>query len=106
MSKRTILIVGGTDGIGRALANVLAKQHRVFIVGRSKVKGQSFMEEFGENAHFIQADLSLMKNTQTVGDQVKESVQELDFIIHTADILNTARENTLEGLETSITINF
>lgn len=106
MSKRTVLIVGGTDGIGRALANALAKQHRVLIVGRSQAKGQSFLNEFAENAHFIQADISLMKNAQTVGERVKASFQELDFIIHTADILRTARENTIEGLETSIAINF
>ena len=106
MKSKTFLIVGGTDGIGRALANVLVKQHQVWIVGRSQEKGQSFIDEFGENAHFIQSDISLMKNVQKVSDKLKQFVQALDFIIHTADILRTARTNTAEGLETSIAINF
>ena len=106
MNKKTFLIVGGTDGIGRALANVLVKQHIVWIVGRSQAKGQTFLDEFGTNAHFIQADISEMRNVLTVGNQVKQSVEKLDFIIHTADILRTARKNTIEGLEISIAINF
>lgn len=106
MNEKTFLIIGGTDGIGRALAQALAKQHKVLIVGRNQIKGQSFLDEFGKNAHFIQSDISLMENVQKVSDKVKQSVQDLDFIIHTADILRTARVNTAEGLETSIAINF
>ena len=104
--KKTFLIIGGTDGIGRALANTLATQHNVWIVGRNQTKGQTFIDEFGTNAHFIQSDISLMKNVVKVSQQIKQSANELDFIIHTADILRTTRTNTTEGLETAIAINF
>ncbi|MEM8764977.1 MAG: SDR family NAD(P)-dependent oxidoreductase [Bacteroidota bacterium] len=106
MNQRTFLIVGGTDGIGRALANILVNQNRVIIVGRSQAKGQAFMEDFGNNAHFFQSDVSLMSNTETVCKKLILSEEKLDFIIHTADILQTVGENTKEGLEKSIAINF
>ncbi|MEM9681487.1 MAG: SDR family NAD(P)-dependent oxidoreductase, partial [Bacteroidota bacterium] len=105
MDKTSFLIVGGTDGIGRALANILAEHNRVIILGRSQIKGQTFLDAFGDNVDFIQADVSIMSNVDNVCSKIIQSEKKLDFIIHTADVLQTARENTREGLEKSIAIN-
>ena len=106
MKSKQMLILGGTDGIGRALANALATQHEVWIAGRNPEKGQSFVKEMGPNAHFLQADLSLMQNVVKLGRQVKAEISDLAFVVHSADILQTNRTNTVEGLEPAMAINF
>ncbi|HNQ34292.1 MAG TPA: SDR family NAD(P)-dependent oxidoreductase, partial [Methanoculleus sp.] len=46
MAKKTILITGSTDGIGRAAAYLLAEQgHRILIHGRDRAKGRAVLEE-------------------------------------------------------------
>lgn len=45
-SGKTVLVTGGTSGIGRACAMRFAKEGaNVIIAGRSKEKGQAIVEE-------------------------------------------------------------
>ena len=104
--KKTILIIGGTSGIGRAVAEQLVTDNQVIIVGRNADKGNQFVADFGTNAKFIQSDISLMTNVVKMIDQVKNSTSTLDFILHTTDILGTVRTDTSEGLEKSIATNY
>lgn len=105
MRNKTIVIVGGTDGIGRAIANALVKENTVLIIGRSEQKGESFKEEHGENARFLICDLSLLNNIPGLVAEIKSQLDTVDFIVHTADNLRTKRLDTSEGLEISIAIN-
>ena len=63
-SMKTILITGGTSGIGKGLAiNYLKNGHRVIVVGSSNAKWEAFYEEakkleVQERAIFLKADLS------------------------------------------------
>jgi len=106
MKDKTIVIVGGTDGIGRAIANALVKENTVLIIGRSEQKGESFKEEHGENARFLICDLSLLNNIPGLVTKIKSQFDTVDFIVHTADNLRTKRLDTSEGLEISIAINY
>lgn len=64
---KTILITGGSQGIGKGIAiNQLKQGNRVIVVSHSKENGNTFINEaknkgLSENAIFIQADLSLVK---------------------------------------------
>ncbi|MEM8506283.1 MAG: SDR family NAD(P)-dependent oxidoreductase [Bacteroidota bacterium] len=106
ISGKNILVVGGTDGIGREIANRLVKQNRVLIIGRSKHKGSAFEDYGGANATFIQADISILKNVVEVCHEIKTHFDNLDIVVHTADILRVKRLNTEEGLEKSIATNY
>lgn len=106
MQDKNILIVGGTDGIGRAMAEHLVATNRVLIVGRSSKKGQLFVDTYGEAASFIASDVSLLSNVTTLANQIMQQYQRLDIIVHTADVLQVKRTSTTEGLETSIAINY
>lgn len=84
---KTILIQGGTDGMGRALADYYLKEgYNVIIVGHSKEKGNNFLQFAKDKgaikrATFIKADLSLISENNRVIGEVKKLVDKLDIIL-------------------------
>jgi NAD(P)-dependent dehydrogenase (short-subunit alcohol dehydrogenase family) len=90
----TVLVTGGTGGIGRAVAaDLTGRGHRVLTVGRS--------------AHAtIPADLSLLRETDRAADEVLRRTDELDALVLCAGVLATAAEWTDEDLERSFVLNY
>ena len=59
MSDRTIVVVGGTSGIGLELAkDVIAKGDRVVITGRDEARTKAIAAELGDRAEGIALDIS------------------------------------------------
>lgn len=59
MSERTIIIVGGTSGIGRQLAaHLIGRGDRVILTGRDAARARSVAAELGERASGIALELS------------------------------------------------
>jgi len=59
VSTRTIVVVGGTSGIGLELAkDVVAKGDRVVITGRDETRTKEIAASLGENASGIALDIS------------------------------------------------
>ncbi len=59
MSDRTIVVVGGTSGIGLELAkDIVAKGDRVVITGRDEARTKEIAATLGENASGIALDIS------------------------------------------------
>src|SRR5690606_9320959 len=59
MSSRTILIVGGTSGIGLELAkDVIARGDKVVITGRDEDNCRAIAESLGPEASYVALDLS------------------------------------------------
>lgn len=46
--KKTIIITGATDGIGRALAMLLSREHNLALCGRSTEKMERLLRELGD----------------------------------------------------------
>lgn len=82
-----ILITGGTDGMGKAIAiHFLKKGDYVIIVGSSQQKGKLFLEEArklgaDERAVFIKADLSSIRENERVVNEIKSRYSSLDKIV-------------------------
>jgi short-subunit dehydrogenase involved in D-alanine esterification of teichoic acids len=56
MNNKTVLIIGGTSGIGMELAKALSKTNSVSIVGRNQAVGKRSVKEFGFT--FLWTDVS------------------------------------------------
>jgi NAD(P)-dependent dehydrogenase (short-subunit alcohol dehydrogenase family) len=106
MNKKNIVIVGGSDGIGRAIANALAKENTVIIIGRSVQKARDFVKAYPQNGKYLLADISLLNTIPTLVSEIQSMVDSVDYIVHSADVLRVKRLNTEEGLEQSIAINY
>lgn len=113
MQNQNVVITGGTDGIGKAAAIALAKLGaRSLLIGRNPDKGEAAVAEIkrasGNDAvTFLQADLSLMKNLHRAAEQIRETFDRLDVLVHCAGNL-FARRRTLteDGLELSFAIQY
>jgi|SRR5690554_2406136 len=112
MSKKTVLITGATQGIGKETAIGLAKQgHNIVLNGRNKTKLEYVCEEIksisgNSDIDTIVADLSLLVETKRMTDEFISRYDKLDILINNAGVFpNSKRETTAEGLEKSMAIN-
>lgn len=98
------LIVGGTGGLGRAIAtNLHEKGADVTIVG------QSLRDTEDNKLHFIKADLSLVKNCEKVASDLNKNglTNQFTHIIFTTGIFSSKnRQVTADGIERDMAISY
>jgi NAD(P)-dependent dehydrogenase (short-subunit alcohol dehydrogenase family) len=67
MARDNPAVTGGTDGIGRYVAESYAQRRdRVVVAGRNPEKGQAFLDPAGQHAAFRQADLGQLADNRAV----------------------------------------
>ena len=67
--RQTAVIIGGTSGIGKKLAEMLAQRgEKVFISGRDKARAQAVAKEIGGDVHGLGLDLA---QPQTIADALR-----------------------------------
>lgn len=104
---KTILVTGGTDGIGKGIVlKNLKEGNRVFAVGSREEKGKALIEEArqigaGERIIFLQANLSLVKENMRVAKEIRKQTDSLDELVLCAASLKPrpAYMETEEGFE-------
>ena len=103
---KTVLITGGTDGIGKGMVlSYLAKNYHVFAVGTSENKGDALLEEAEKlgsgKVTFLKADLSLVEENRRVAKIVSEQEKTLDALVLCAASLKAQPSyiETKEGIE-------
>ncbi|MEV5665007.1 SDR family NAD(P)-dependent oxidoreductase [Streptomyces flaveolus] len=102
---KTLVIAGGTDGIGKALAERhLARGDTVFVIGRNPAKGRAYLERAerhgaADRARFVTADLSLLAQTSTAVDEITREASSVDALVLCARHYQYRRTVTAEGYE-------
>ncbi|WP_155371520.1 SDR family NAD(P)-dependent oxidoreductase [Catellatospora vulcania] len=102
---RTLVITGGTQGIGRGLAlHHLSAGDRVVAVGSSQAKGASLRAEAqrlgaADRFTFRQADLSSAAATADLAAALRQEYPQLDALVLGAFRFEQRRRETAEGLE-------
>lgn len=100
LAGKKVAIVGGTGGIGRAFAQVLAGRG-----AQVTVVGQTFRDQNVAGLMFVKADLSLMREARRVAKALP--AEELDLLILTSGIIAAPkREVTAEGLERDLAVSY
>jgi len=100
LSSKRLLVIGGTNGLGRAIAGLaMARGADVTVVGRT-------LREFPEGQpKFVRADLSLMADALRLGEDL--AVEDVDVTLFTAGIIAApTREQTAEGIERDMAVSF
>jgi NAD(P)-dependent dehydrogenase (short-subunit alcohol dehydrogenase family) len=104
----TVLVVGGTSGIGQFSALKLAehtKPKKVIITGRSKEAGDAIVKSLNEltnhtDNEFIPCDVTLMKNIRAYAVQIREKVEKLNYLVLSPGFSYYGeRDETEEGID-------
>ncbi|HYP44200.1 MAG TPA: SDR family oxidoreductase [Propionibacteriaceae bacterium] len=110
MAGRTVLVTGGTSGIGKATARGLAAMGaRVGISGRNRERAESAAREIadvgGMPVHVFVADLSAQSEVRRLADEVLDTLPSLDVLINNAGGYWNTRHLTADGLERTFAVN-
>lgn len=107
LSKRRIVLTGGTSGIGRELALLLATDNQVVVLARETPRSARLQAE-APNIEVVHLDLSDPEAVQAVGHDLADGAAP-DGLINCAALQNTARiaapEFDLASIRREIDIN-
>jgi NAD(P)-dependent dehydrogenase (short-subunit alcohol dehydrogenase family) len=111
LHKRTILITGGTGGIGKQTALALARLGAtVIITGRNLASAQTAAEEIRQasgnpQVDVLAADLSTRSGVKAIASQYRAKYQQLDVLINNAGLAEAQRRLTQDGVEADFAVN-
>ena len=113
MAGRTVLITGGTGGIGKATAAGLAALGaRVGIVGRDRARAETAAAEVATHGVGVQAvvnvfyaDLSEQAQVRRLAAEVREIYPRLDVLVNNVGGFWATRHVTADGLERTFAVN-
>ncbi|RKX77778.1 MAG: oxidoreductase [Spirochaetes bacterium] len=112
MENKVCLITGGSSGVGKAVATGLAELGaKVILVCRSEERGEKTLAEIAErsgnnNIDLITADLSVQNAVRNLAEEVKGRVTRLHVLSNTAGILVWRREETPDGIEKTLAVDY
>ncbi len=104
--KKTILITGATDGIGRATALALAKMgHAVILHGRNAKKLDDLKVEIGANASLVQADMADLSQVAKMAQDLVAAYDGIDVVINNAGVFKTSSPRLADGSDVRFVVN-
>ncbi len=117
-AKRTALVTGATDGVGRVVADRLGKDGwHVLVHGRNRERGEQVVaeiEQSGGTAEFIAADLASLAEVRRLADEVKRRTAPsgggLQLLVNNAGIGTAGggrqRQESTDGHELRFAVNY
>ena len=117
ITNQTILITGATDGLGRQVAEELAKQGAtVLLHGRNQDRLDTVLQEIhqatkNEKLQSYRADYASLKEVRHMADQVKADHKRLDTLVNNAGMGigtqdNNSRQLSQDGYELRFAVNY
>jgi 3-oxoacyl-[acyl-carrier protein] reductase len=87
LTGRTVLVTGGTKGIGKGIAGVFARaEANVVLVGRGREAGEAAAQELGERAAYVQADVGRAADCERMAAEAVERFGGLDVLCANAGV--------------------
>jgi retinol dehydrogenase-14 len=110
MAGRTVLVTGGTAGIGRATAVGLATMGaHLAITGRDRGRTEGAAREIraagGGQVEVFVADLSSQSQVRRLAEEVLQSLSRIDVLVNNVGGYWNTRHVTADGLERTFALN-
>ena len=110
MAGRTVLVTGGTGGIGKATATGLAAMGaRVAITGRDRGRAESAAADIradgGPPVEVFVGDMSAQAEVRRIAAEVLAAVPRLDVLVNNVGGFWNSRHVTADGLERTFALN-
>ncbi|WP_143219618.1 SDR family NAD(P)-dependent oxidoreductase [Actinomadura sp. CNU-125] len=106
--SKTVVISGGTAGMGRAVAlERLARGDRVTVIGSNEARGRALLDQASDpNLRFLRADLSSITEVERVVADISERHRTIDALALFANRINSKYTETPEGLESTFALYY
>lgn len=110
--KKTILITGSTDGIGKLAAIKLAKDgHQIYLHGRNSEKLSNVISEVkklsgNDNINGFVTDLSDLDAVREMTANINKEITRLDVLINNAGVFKSPVQQTKNGLDIRFVVNY
>lgn len=110
--KKTILITGSTDGVGKLTATNLAKEgHEIYLHGRNPEKLSAVISEIkvlsgNENIKGYIADFSDLDAVRQLASQINNELPKVDVLINNAGIYKSPSSVNKDGLDMRFVVNY
>ena len=111
MKGKTVVITGGTSGIGEIAAERLAQMGaRIVLIARDKSRGEATLARLHERApglgHAVHyADLARIPEMKRVAAEIAHKEPRIDVLINNAGAMFSSRRLTEDGLEYTFALN-
>lgn len=111
MQGKTIVVTGGTSGIGEVAAlELAAKGARIVLVARSRPRGEASLARLearapslGHTVHY--ADMAQLSQMKRVAAEIAAAEAKIDVLINNAGAMFANRITTENGLEKTFALN-
>ena len=110
--RKVVLITGANSGIGKETARALAKNSATVVMAcRNLTKAipvcESIQKESGNRqVEVMQLDLASLSSVRAFADQFAGKYPRLDVLINNAGIFSLRREETEDGFEKTMGVNY
>jgi len=111
MQGKTVVVTGGTSGIGEVTACELARQGaRIVLVARDRQRGADTMAKLRaanpSATHAIHyADLSSIAEMKRVANEIAAAESKVDVLVNNAGAVFLSRHESVDGLEMTFATN-
>ena len=107
---KTMVVTGGTAGIGReTVLRLVGQGADVLFVGRNQAKADAVLAETmrlgGGEATFLPADLSSLADIRRVAAEIRARLPKLDVLVNNAGAIFTRRHLSIDGIEMTFALN-
>lgn len=106
LTGKTVVITGGTGGLGRAAATrIAALGARTVVVGRDPEKLDAISRETAGGVVGYEADLSSMSEIRDLAKRLLDAEGRLHVLVNNVGVLLPERTETTEGLEKTLAVD-
>ena len=105
-TRKTILITGGTSGIGRAIVEHFdqASDYQVFFTARDERKAEELKQSL-QNSEYVLMDFSRFESVVQGAKELEGRLTHLDVLINNAGTWQMAFKETADGVEMNFAVN-